>query len=231
VGSGIWNLSTTSAQASIGEVTIAGGELRLDDSNFKTLLTGTSLVSVTDSGLVQGRGKLQVITVNGGTLAPGTYYGNHYGSIRTAGNVTISKGRLELTITNNRNNATSRSYLEVGGTLTVNDSVIVKLSNRYTPAVGDSIVLWTANKFAGKPKVSLPTLPATMMWDDSELCAANGVLKIAANTGIYGVNADGSTRRLIFTLDGRRTNDDLDQLPAGVYVVKENGRTYKVNKR
>jgi autotransporter-associated beta strand protein len=231
VGSGIWNLSTTSAQASIGEVTIAGGELRLDDSNFKTLLTGTSLVSVTDSGLVQGRGKLQVITVNGGTLAPGTYYGNHYGSIRTAGNVTISKGRLELTITNNRNNATSRSYLEVGGTLTVNDSVIVKLSNRYTPAVGDSIVLWTANKFAGKPKVSLPTLPATMMWDDSELCAANGVLKIAANTGIYGVNADGTTRRLIFTLDGRRTNDDLDQLPAGVYVVKENGRTYKVNKR
>lgn len=231
VGSGIWNITTTNAQESIGAVTIAGGELRLDDNTFKTLLTGTSLVSVTDSGLVQGRGKLQSLYVNGGTLAPGIYYGNHYGSIRTVGNATIKNGRLELTITNNRNQSSSRSYLEVGGTLTINDSVIVKLSDRYTPAVGDSIVLWTAEKFAGNPKLSLPTLPATMMWDDSGLCAANGVLKIAVNTGIYGVNADGSTRRLIYTLDGKRMDDDLDQLPAGVYVVKENGKTYKVNKR
>lgn len=231
VGSGIWNLTSTNAQANIGTVTIAGGELRLDDNNFKTSLTGSALVSVTDSGLVQGRGKLQSLTVNGGTLAPGTYYGNHYGSIRTVGNVTLSKGRLELTITNNRNLGTSRSYLEVGGTLTLNDSVIVKLSDRYSPAVGDSIVLWTAEKFAGKPKVSLPTLPAGLMWDASELCAANGVLKIAVNTGIYGINADGTSRRLIFTLDGKRINDELNDLPAGVYVVKENGRTYKVNKR
>lgn len=231
VGSGIWNLAATNAQASIGAVTIAGGELRLDDTSFKTLLLGKAGVTVTDSGLVQGRGKLQAITVNGGTLAPGTYYGNHYGGIRTEGNVTLSKGRLELTITNNRNLATSRSYLEVGGTLTLNDSVVVYLSDRYTPAVGDSIVLWTAGKFAGKPKVSLPTLPAGMMWDDSALCGANGVLKIAVNTGIYGINADGTSRRLIFTLDGKRVNDDLDNLPAGVYVVKENGRTYKVNKR
>ena len=231
VGSGIWNLAATNAQASIGAVTIAGGELRLDDTSFKTLLLGKAGVTVTDSGLVQGRGKLQAITVNGGTLAPGTYYGNHYGGIRTEGNVTLSKGRLELTITNNRNLATSRSYLEVGGTLTLNDSVVVYLSDRYTPAVGDSIVLWTAGKFAGKPKVSLPTLPAGMMWDDSALCEANGVLKIAVNTGIYGINADGTSRRLIFTLDGKRVNDDLDNLPAGVYVVKENGRTYKVNKR
>ncbi len=231
VGSGVWNLASTNAQTSIGAVTIAGGELRLDDSNFKTLLTGTALVTVTDSGLVQGRGKLQSLTVNGGTLAPGTYYGNHYGGIRTVGNLNIPKGRLELTITNNRNQASSRSYLEVGGTLTINDSVIVKLSDRYTPAVGDSIVLWTAGKFAGKPKVSLPTLPAGLVWDASGLCAANGVLKIAVNTGIYGVNADGTSRRLIFSLDGKRMGDDLDKLPAGVYVVKENGRTYKVNKR
>lgn len=231
VGSGIWNLSATNAQASIGAVTIAGGELRLDDNNFKSLLTGTANVAVTDSGLVRGRGKLQSITVNGGTLAPGTYFGNHYGCIRTAGNVTLVKGRLELTISNNRNQGTSRSYLEVGGTLTLNDSVIINLGDRYTPAVGDSIVLWTAAKFAGKPKVSLPTLPAGLVWDTSSLCEANGVLKIAVNTGIYGINADGTSRRLIFTLDGKRMNDDFDKLPAGVYVVKENGRTYKVNKR
>ena len=231
VGSGIWTLTTANAQPNIGAVTIAGGELRLDDTSFKTLLLGTSGVTVTDSGLVQGRGKLQSIVVNGGTLAPGTYFGNHYGAIKTEGNITLSKGKLELTISNNRNSGTSRSYLEVGGTLTLNDSVVVKLSDRYAPAVGDSIVLWTANKFSGKPKVSLPALPDGMMWDSSALAAANGVLKIAVNTGIYGVNADGTSRRLIFTLDGRRVNEDLNRLPAGVYVVKENGKTYKVNKQ
>lgn len=231
VGSGLWTLSTTNAQPSIGAVTIAGGELRLDESSFKTLLLGKSSLTVTDSGLVQGRGKLQSIIVNGGTLAPGTYYGNHYGGIKTEGNITLSKGKLELTITNNRNNGTSRSYLEVGGTLTLNDSVVVNLSDRYAPAVGDSIVLWTANKFSGKPKLSLPALPDGMMWDSSALAAANGVLKIAVNTGIYGINADGTSRRLIFTLDGRRVNEDLNSLPAGVYIVKENGKTYKVNKR
>ena len=231
VGSGIWTLTTANAQPNIGAVTIAGGELRLDDTSFKTLLLGTSGVTVTDSGLVQGRGKLQSIVVNGGTLAPGTYFGNHYGAIKTEGNITLSKGKLELTISNNRNSGTSRSYLEVGGTLTLNDSVVVKLSDRYAPAVGDSIVLWTANKFSGKPKVSLPALPDGMMWDSSALAAANGVLKISVNTGIYGVNADGTSRRLIFTLDGRRVNEDLNRLPAGVYVVKENGKTYKVNKQ
>ena len=45
------------------------------------------------------------------------------------------------------------------------------------------------------------------------------------------MNADGTSRRLIFTLDGRRVNEDLNRLPAGVYVVKENGKTYKVNKQ
>lgn len=231
VGSGLWTLTTANAQPNIGAVTIAGGELRLDDTSFKKLLLGTSGVTVTDSGLVQGRGKLQSIVVNGGTLAPGTYFGNHYGAIKTEGNITLAKGKLELTISNNRNSGTSRSYLEVGGTLTLNDSVVVNLSDRYAPAVGDSIVLWTANKFSGKPKVSLPALPDGMMWDSSALAAANGVLKIAVNTGIYGVNADGTSRRLIFTLDGRRVNEDLNRLPAGVYVVKENGKTYKVNKQ
>ena len=231
VGMGVWNIGTTSAQPNIGAVTIAGGELRLDESNLKTLLMGTAAVTVTDSGLVQGRGKLQSLTVNGGTLAPGTYFGNHYGCIKTEGNLTLSKGKLELAITNNRNQATSRSYLEVGGTLTLNDSVIVNLSDRYTPAVGDSIVLWTASRFTGKPKVSLPALPEGMAWDTSSLCAANGVLKIAVNTGIYGINADGSSRRLIYTLDGKRVYDRLDNLPSGVYVVKEKGRTYKMNKR
>ncbi len=231
VGSGVWNIGTASAQPNIGAVTIAGGEMRLDDSSYKTLLTGTSSVAVTDSGLVQGRGMLQSLLVNGGTLAPGVYYGNHYGSIKTAGNAVISKGRLELTITNNRNTSTSRSYLEVGGTLTVNDSVIVKLSDRYTPAVGDSIVLWTASKFSGTPKLQLPDLPNGMMWDTSSLATANGVLKIVTNTGIYGINADGTPRRLVYTLDGKRVGDNINSLPAGVYVVKENGRTYKVNKR
>ncbi len=231
VGSGLWTLATTNAQSAIGAVTIAGGELRLDESSFKTLLTGTSSVAVTDSGRVQGRGMLQTITVNGGTLAPGTYYGNHYGGIKTEGNVTLTKGRLELTITNNRNTATSRSYLEVGGRLTLNDSVIISLGDRYTPAVGDSIVLWTASTFSGTPKVSLPALPKGMAWDSASLAAANGVLKIVSTDGIGSLDAHGTLRRQVFTLDGRRVNEDLGNLPAGVYIIKENGKTYKYNKR
>ena len=230
VGSGIWTITSTNAQDSISTVTIAGGELRLDDSTFKTLLTGKGNVNVTDSGLVQGRGLLQSLSVNGGTVAPGVCYSTHYGSIRTDGNATITKGRLELTITNSSNKSSSRSYLEVGGTLTIRDSVIIKLSDRYTPAVGDSIVLWTTEKFVGNPKLSLPTLPATMQWDDSDLCAANGILRIAVNTGIYDIKTDNQARRLIYSIDGKQMGDDIDQLPAGVYIVKENGKTYKVNK-
>ncbi len=231
VGSGIWNLGTTNAQPNIGAVTIAGGELRLNDTNCKTLLTGTSGVSVTDSGLVQGRGLLQNIYVNGGTLAPGIYYGNHYGCIKASGNISVTKGRLMLTIHNNRNTSTSRSYLEVGGTLTIKDSVIVKLTDSYTPAVGDSIVLWTASKFSGKPKLSLPALPEGMAWDSASLASADGVLKIVASTGIRGIHADSTSRRLVYTLDGKRVDDDIESLPAGVYAVKEDGKTYKVNKR
>lgn len=229
VGSGYWEIKSTTPQTSLSGVNIKGGSLRLSDTNYSKLLTGSTLITVSDSGSVTGNGKVQAITLNGGSLVPGAIY-THTGYIETAGNVTVSKGTLELSITNNANTKYSRSYLVVGGKLTLNDTVKVNLTSAYSPAAGDSIVLWTAKEFAGTPNVILPTLPAGLMWDTSDLAKAEGVLKIKVPTGINSLNADGSAKRRVYTTDGRYVGNDLKGLSHGIYIVVENNRTYKLKK-
>lgn len=52
-------------------------------------------------------------------------------------------------------------------------------------------------------------------------------------TAIKGVtdNKDYDTRRVVYTINGVMTGKDLNQLPAGIYIVKENGVTRKVMKK
>lgn len=52
-------------------------------------------------------------------------------------------------------------------------------------------------------------------------------------TAIKGVtdNKAYDTRRVVYTINGVMTGKDLNQLPAGIYIVKENGVTRKVMKK
>lgn len=229
VGSGYWEVKSTTAPTNVAAVFIKGGSLRLNDSYHSKPLTGATLVAVSDSGSVNGVGKLQAITLNGGSLVPGGVF-THTGYIETVGNVTVTKGSVELSVTNNGNTQYSRSYLVVGGKLTINDTVKVNLASTYTPAAGDSIVLWTASQFAGTPKLALPELPAGLTWDTSNLLKPEGVLKVAVSTGINDINANGNSKRRIYTTDGRYVGSELNALPQGVYVIVDGNRTYKLKK-
>jgi autotransporter-associated beta strand protein len=207
VGSGYWRIATTNPQASVGAVTIAGGDLQLNDTKFSTELIANT-VTVSDSGRITGRGKLKNIIVNGGTLIPGSYVGRATGHIEASGNVTVSKGKLQLSMVSARNNEYARTYMKVDGTLTVNDSlVLIKTNDSYSPAAGDSITLWEAAKFSGTPKVSLFALPEGLAWDTSDLLKPTSVVRVVASSGIGLPTAGEALPAEVFTADGKKIGD------------------------
>lgn len=245
VGSGYWLLNTTYAQPDMGQLTVAGGELRLNNSALTETLCGSTVVS--DSGMVTGRGQLTSIVVQkGGRLVPGSYNDdNHIGGIVTKTTLMANAGsHILFCISNNKNQATSRSYVEAATMVQLNGTIEVRLNNGYVPAAGDEITLWTSRNFRGTPTLVLPELPEGLAWDTSELLKPVGVLKVVeSSSSISSLDADCVYACEVFTLDGFRlgtVNATPAQLSArvkqltgrqGVYMVRFSDKRKTVVKK
>ena len=238
VGSGLWTLSTIPTSIGSGNVEVKGGVLNLNNTAATDLFFGSNQVIVSDSGTIAGRGYVQKIDVQrGGTVAPGNYTASYpIGFIKVKESVFAYAGsHVNLFIYNANNTSSSRSYLDVGGTLSIDGDINVTMRN-YTPKAGDEIILWTAKSFTGSPTaINLPDISSyNLAWDTSGLLAATGVLKVVQSTGVAGVRVEGTVNCSVYTMNGIKVTDfkaDVKDVKAeilrlgvkpGTYIIRMN---------
>ncbi len=82
--------------------------------------------------------------------------------------------------------------VHVGGNLSLDGTLRVNLINNFTPTLGNMFdILDWANKSGTFSSILLPTLPASLSWDTSQLYS-NGVLSVVGSNGLLGdFNHDG----------------------------------------
>ncbi len=242
-GAGTWTTATPLASLT-GATTINGGVFNMNDTKYSAEFFGKFNVAVTGTGVLAGKGLVYSATVtSGGTLMPGNYTSvMRNGALKSTGNITCNKNTVaKFSVVNGNKMSTSRSFLEVGGTLTINGDIVVEAYKNYKAKDGDTFVLWTAKKFNGTPtSLVLPELPAGLEWDNSELYGATGVLKVVTATGIAHLTADTEFTGAVYTISGikvanitttkARLSQDLKSLGvgAGVYVIRVGKEVIKV---
>ena len=175
-----------------------------------------------NSATMKGVGTMSALNVqNGGTLLPGSYTSSRrYGTISTIGSLNIYEGaEVVLTAYSNKNNNTSRSFLNVGGDLKLYGNLTIELG--YTPAAGDELVFWTAKNVVGTPAtIKLPELPAGLEWDTTDLLTPTGTLRVVADpTGIKNISTDNYNIGIIYSLDGKVVENPIKK---GIYI--KNGK-------
>lgn len=240
-GSGTWKISTSTAQGSIGAVTLNGGTLSLSAARTSTSsLMGSKGVTANDGVTVDGIGFLGSITLkSGATLVAGqTGSDEPTGVFGATNNLTAEKGStVSLFVKNAQNTSRSRSYLTASRYLIFNGTLQVTLSSSYTPAVGDEIELWTCGTFSGTPTLELPALPEGLTWDTTGLLASTGVLRVASGSGISSVPATAPAHCRLYTLSGQQVAEydttvgeatrkvSTLRLGAGTYILRVNAGT------
>ena len=205
VGSGMWTLSLPSNYGS-GSTEVKGGILNLNHANANTLFFGTNNLTVSDSGVVAGRAQLHNIYLQaGGGIRPGSATSSYpVGSIKIKTSLYAYEGsHLDFFILNAKNSSTSRSYLEVEGTLSL-QGVINVTTKGYTPQEGDEIILWTAGSVSGAPTaINLPDISEyNLVWDTSDLMNTTGVIRVVASTKIAKIDNNAPTKVSVYRENG-----------------------------
>jgi len=150
-----------------GLVKEGSGTLRLNGANT---FVGTLTVN---AGTLEGNGAISgpVVVNPGGTLSPGASIGTLTvgNTLTLGGNTLIELNKTGTTLTNDRiANVTTLNY---GGTLTV-------VASGDALAAGDSFQVFGASAYAGAfSMTALPTLPAPLLWDLSQL-SVNGTISV-----------------------------------------------------
>ncbi|MCR4854174.1 MAG: autotransporter-associated beta strand repeat-containing protein [Prevotella sp.] len=216
-GTGSWTFTRV---VPANEYTFRNGNIQLNNTKSTTSLFGSATATVQDQAILMGIGTIGNLRLyNGGVLQPGNYSASRrYGAITSTGFVRVNDGtKLNLIIYSNANNQYARSYLVVAGELQLSGELNVELSNEYTPAVGDEIILWTANTFTGTPTaINLPQLPEGLCWDTSDLLTKEGKLRVASSVGISSMSADNASGKHIYNARGVRVGHPQQ---SGVYIV------------
>ena len=110
---------------------------------------------------------------------------------------------LEITVTNR--------------TLTIGVTTDSTLTAGYTDAEGNACVPFSGNWF------SADDFWLTQISSDDDYNIASGVENVA-------IKSEGTAIQAIYSLDGRQIKS-LDSAPAGIYIIREEGKTIKVLKR
>ncbi|SDE92743.1 autotransporter-associated beta strand repeat-containing protein [Bacteroidales bacterium KHT7] len=208
-GTGKWTVSSVDVFENAGPITVYGGELRLNNDKVTSSLTGVNPLQIQNGGALTGKGITQsVYAYEGSVIRPGvgSVETSNAGCLKTLGNVVANAGssiclnRSSAAEYNTKTGAIMYSYLEVGGTLTVNGTI------RYTykgwvPAAGDVVTLFVANEFVGNPSFDLQELPAGLAWDTSEVMTT-GKLKVVAATSVNKIAANDEVECSVITLAG-----------------------------
>lgn len=195
-GTGKWNL--TKPITGIRSLTVNGGTFILAPSaggrgvpDYTNVVLIEKPFIVAQAGTLTGCGHISALTVNNGGVAKiGKNASSRVGAIYAHGNVQTNSGsELSFFIANSGNTASSRSWLDITGTLTVSSGKIsAELASNYSPKEGDAIILWkaTGNVNITNAQFDLPVLPEGLGWDTSTM-ASDGTLRVVASTGIHNV--------------------------------------------
>ncbi|MBQ7472700.1 MAG: autotransporter-associated beta strand repeat-containing protein [Prevotella sp.] len=216
---GKWT-NTGNSNVTEGILCISSGTLGTGAVNVGTegvlIGTNTAAIGFTNSSVtVNGRIQAGVtLTSYTGTL----YLGNKNLTVTKSGTLAVgSRGKLSTLI----------SDINL---LNINGTVLVYLSPNYTPAAGDSICLWKANRVIGTPTFDLPELAEGLVWDTSKF--TTGYLYIRSNETDGIALAQGErmpTKGNIYNVKGqlvRKNANNLNGLPRGIYF--QNGKKFVV---
>ena len=207
-------------------------------------MTGNNTMTISGTGELAGNGYCGNPTVyvrTSATLHPGSPTSVcPTGYITFSGNVNANAGsNVELNMLNAKNYTTSRSFLKVDGTLTINGNINFNwyhsASTSYIPESGDSIILWTTKTFSGNPTLNLPELPEGLSWDTSDLLKPTGILRITSTNGVSSISDNEAVRCNVYTISGTKVSDftcTMDEVNneiasspfiPGTYIVKIKG--------
>ena len=199
VGDGRWSVSNTTSLASARTVNVNAGSLHLNSTSATTSMTGANVVTVNAGGALTGKGVVQgLVLQSGAEYRPGTASADdkQSGTLRSLGDLEAKEGsHIYLNIQNAKDNSASRSWVDAAGQLILNGTLHLtyRTGGSYQVAAGDSATLLIATKgIVGTPTLDLQSLPDGLVWDTSTLLT-DGVIRVAAASGIQQVMADTST--------------------------------------
>ena len=240
---GTGKMTATGAWTTTGAVRVNEGEIHINSNTCLgtgalTVAAGASLTGVTGS-LYSSPGNLtnSAYTING-TLQVGIGPSSSSGFMGFGGkNVTMGTNsvlRLGVSRCANGTSSNGGACLTNIGNMTMNGTVSVFLGDSYSLVEGDSVILWTAEKNLGAPKLENYIIDeaAGLYWNDSQL--ARGVLYVTKEipAGIHGIYYTNDEDAPIYTLDGVKVAEagaDLKTLEPGIYL--RNGKKFVWKKR
>ena len=230
-----------------GKITASGkstnsGATRIDEGQMHITATatlGTGALNVGVNGKLSGASSTTVtltnssVTVNG-EVQPGMTdesatgfldFGNKNVTFNTSSTLRFGIRRCATA----RNNGCA-SIIGINR-LTMNGTLVAFLDDSYTPAEGDSIIVWNATSFSGTPKFDLPELPRGYSWNTSRI--SEGKLFVDYDpTAIENIAVDAEVEVAVVTTGGTVVDKFVcpfgsvenvfrqSTLPTGVYMLQ-----------
>ena len=216
-GTGSWTFANATE---VNEYFFKNGDIILNNKNVKTSFFGSATANVEGGACLKGMGTVGNIRVyDGGTVEPGTVASTrHYGAITSTGFMYFYPDtKLNLNVYKVLTNDNGRSFLVVNGKLELNGEINIGMGTEYEPKAGDEFIMWKCGSLSGTPTaINLPTLPAGLYWDTSDLMKTTGILRVTdVSTGIKGVSANSTEGGKYYTIDGRGVENPVKK---GIYI-------------
>ena len=209
---GTCTMTVTGQSTHSGATTISEGALHLSSgatlgTGELTIAKGASFLGVTPSGVMLNNSKT---TVNG-TLQVGAKANSTTGMLDFGEkNVTFNGGSVYQLVV--RRGATAKksansngcAMIDNVGTLRMNGTISVELSNGYSLEAGDSVRIFSARSVSGTPTFDLPAIEG-LEWDTTHW--KEGYLHLKASIdGITDLRADMPVSVGIYTIGGYRVS-------------------------
>lgn len=226
------------------------GQLFVNEGKL-SFATGTSAPAVSSTLTVNNEAQLKATGLVSALMLNGTsrfaavspYNDSRGGIFKTTAVFKMAPtATAEFVVSGKTGSKVSGSQVQCGNALYLGH-VVVRLADTYTPAVGDSICLWTSSRVAQQPaSLTLPELPSGMAWESASLTdgSATGYLRIVQATGIGSLSAADEVVVEVYTLSGikvgqfKSTQADVAThirrlgVGSGAYIVRSAAGTGKI---
>ena len=209
---GLGKMTSTGLWDCTGAVTVAEGELCVNNSNTTTPCLGTGVLTVNRGAVLSGKGVLgnSSVTISaGGTLRSGINETNGSGNLRFADkNLTVS-GTMQTYVSTK----TSYSKFTEIGTLKLNGTLMVRVKEGLNLAEGTELQIINADKITLGSNLVYDLDPG-YEWDTTRL--TEGILVITGTTALKSITEEEMANASIYTLNGMKVERPTEK---GVYIV------------
>ena len=209
---GLGKMTSTGLWDCTGAVTVAEGELCVNNSNTTTPCLGTGVLTVNRGAVLSGKGVLgnSSVTISaGGTLRSGINETNGSGNLRFADkNLTVS-GTMQTYVSTK----TSYSKFTEIGTLKLNGTLMVRVKEGLNLTEGTELQIINADKITLGSNLVYDLDPG-YEWDTTRL--TEGILVITGTTALRSITEEEMANASIYTLNGMKVERPTEK---GVYIV------------